>query len=52
MLPLDETTAAEAGMTMARRVSKSKSNRFFVDSACFPQTIDVVKTRSLFRLLN
>ncbi len=43
---LDEATAAAEAMTMARRVSKSKSNRFFVDSACFPQTIDVVKTRA------
>ena len=43
---LDEATAAAEAMTMARRVSKSKSNRFLVDSACFPQTIDVVKTRA------
>ncbi len=43
---LDEATAAAEAMTMARRVSKSKSNRFFVDAACFPQTIDVVKTRA------
>ncbi|WP_303785046.1 aminomethyl-transferring glycine dehydrogenase [Azovibrio restrictus] len=43
---LDEATAAAEAMTMARRVSKSKSNRFFVDSGCFPQTLDVVKTRA------
>jgi glycine dehydrogenase len=43
---LDEATAAAEAMTMARRVSKSKSNRFLVDAACFPQTIDVVKTRA------
>lgn len=43
---LDEATAAAEAMAMARRVSKSKSNRFFVDTACFPQTIDVVKTRA------
>ena len=43
---LDEATAAAEAMTMARRVSKSKSNVFFVDAACFPQTIDVVKTRA------
>ncbi len=43
---LDEATAAAEAMTMARRVSKSKANRFFVDSACFPQTIDVIKTRA------
>lgn len=43
---LDEATAAAEAMTMARRISKSKSNVFFVDAACFPQTIDVVKTRA------
>ena len=43
---LDEATAAAEAMTMARRVSKSKSNIFFIDSACFPQTIDVIKTRA------
>jgi glycine dehydrogenase len=36
-------------MTMARRISKSKGNVFFVDEAgCFPQTIDVLKTRAGF----
>ncbi|MBI2309205.1 MAG: aminomethyl-transferring glycine dehydrogenase [Rhodocyclales bacterium] len=45
---LDEATAAAEAMTMARRVSKSKSNVFFVDEDCFPQTIDVVKTRAGF----
>ena len=45
---LDEATAAAEAMTMARRVSKSKSNRFFVDAACFPQSIDVLKTRAGF----
>ncbi|ENO87482.1 aminomethyl-transferring glycine dehydrogenase [Thauera linaloolentis] len=43
---LDEATAAAEAMTMARRVSKSKSNAFFIDEACFPQTIDVVRTRA------
>jgi len=43
---LDEATAAAEAMTMARRVSKSKSNTFFIDEACFPQTIDVVRTRA------
>ena len=33
---LDEATAAAEAMTMARRVSKSASNRFFVDSRSFP----------------
>ena len=45
---LDEATAAAEAMTMARRISRSKSNLFFVDSACFPQTIDVIKTRAGF----
>jgi len=45
---LDEATAAAEAMAMARRVSKSKSNRFLVDNACFPQTIDVVRTRAAY----
>jgi glycine dehydrogenase len=45
---LDEATAAAEAMTMARRISKSPSNTFFVDAACFPQTIDVIKTRAAF----
>ncbi len=43
---LDEATAAAEAMTMARRVSKSKSNRFLVDHQCLPQTIAVVQTRA------
>ncbi len=43
---LDEATAAAEAMAMARRVSKAKSNAFFVDEACFPQTLDVVRTRA------
>lgn len=45
---LDEATAAAEAMAMARRVSKSSSNAFFVDEACFPQTIDVVRTRAAY----
>ena len=45
---LDEATAAAEAMAMARRVSKAKSNRFLVDSGCFPQTIDVVRTRAAY----
>ncbi|MDY0072418.1 MAG: aminomethyl-transferring glycine dehydrogenase [Thauera sp.] len=45
---LDEATAAAEAMTMARRVSKSRSNAFFVDQACLPQTVDVVRTRAHF----
>ncbi|MFK8018583.1 MAG: aminomethyl-transferring glycine dehydrogenase [Pseudomonadales bacterium] len=43
---LDEATAAAEAMTLAKRVSKSKSDCFFVDQNCFPQTIAVVKTRA------
>ncbi len=45
---LDEATAAAEAMAMARRVSKSKSNRFLVDANCFPQIIDVVRTRAAY----
>ena len=45
---LDEATAAAEAMAMAKRVSKSKSMRFFVDEACFAQTLDVVRTRAAF----
>ena len=45
---LDEATAAAEAMAMARRVSKSESNRFLVDAGCFPQTIDVVRTRAAY----
>lgn len=43
---LDEATAAAEAMAMARRVSKAAGNSFFVDAACFPQTIEVLKTRA------
>ena len=44
---LDESTAAAEAMALAKRVSKNrKSNKFFVHNQCFPQTIDVVKTRA------
>ena len=43
---LDEATAAAEGMSMARRVSTSDSNIFFVDSDAHPQTIAVVLTRA------
>ncbi len=45
---LDEATAAAEAMAMARRVSNSGANAFFLDSACFPQTLDVVKTRAKY----
>ncbi|MGC1329912.1 aminomethyl-transferring glycine dehydrogenase [Pseudomonas sp.] len=43
---LDEATAAAEAMALARRVSKSKSPRFFIDSQCHPQTLSVVQTRA------
>ncbi|MDR0634286.1 MAG: aminomethyl-transferring glycine dehydrogenase, partial [Azoarcus sp.] len=43
---LDEATAAAEAMTMARRVSKSTANTFFVDAGCLPQTLDVLRTRA------
>lgn len=45
---LDEATAAAEAMAMCKRISKSKSNRFFVDQECHPQTIAVVKTRARY----
>jgi len=43
---LDEGTAAAEAMALCQRMSKSKSSRFFVDSDCLPQTIEVIKTRA------
>ena len=35
---LDEGTAAAEAMALCRRSSKNKSNNFFIDEDCFPQT--------------
>ena len=43
---LDEATAAAEAMTMCRRISKSKSDVFFVAADCHPQTIAVLSTRA------
>src|SRR4051812_14241294 len=43
---LDEPTAAAEATTLARRVSKASSDRFYVDADCHPQTIAVVATRA------
>ena len=43
---LDESTACAEAMTMAKRISKSTSNKFFVDNQCHPQNIEVLRTRS------
>ena len=48
---LDEGTAAAESMcmllnTMSRAKKKTGSNKFFVSELCYPQTIDVLKTRA------
>jgi glycine dehydrogenase len=48
---LDEATAAAEAMTMLHRlrnkdVMARNANTFFVSDKCFPQTIDVLKTRA------
>ncbi len=46
---LDEGTAAAEAMTLlrdTRKGSRRKANRFFVSELCYPQTIDVLKTRA------
>jgi glycine dehydrogenase len=49
---LDEGTAAAEAMTMlyhnrSREAIKRNANKFFIDSNCFDQTIDVLKTRAI-----
>jgi glycine dehydrogenase len=43
---LDEATAAAEAMTLAMRVSKSKSTTFLVDADVLPQTLAVIQTRA------
>lgn len=43
---LDEATAAAEAMTLARRVSRAKTQTFFVSRHVHPQTIEVVRTRA------
>lgn len=43
---LDEATAAAEAMAMAKRVSKSKANSFFVSADTHPQSIAVIQTRA------
>lgn len=48
---LDEATAAAEAMTMLHRLRRPdlvsrNANTFFVSDKCFPQTIDVLKTRA------
>jgi glycine dehydrogenase len=46
---LDEGSAAAEAMHLflaSRKATKKNASKFFVDQNCFPQTIDVLKTRS------
>lgn len=43
---LDEGTAAAEAMALCQRVSRSKSQRFYVDSGCLPQTLQILQTRA------
>jgi glycine dehydrogenase len=43
---LDEGTAAAEAMNMSRGVARADSDAYFVSTGCFPQTIEVVKTRA------
>ena len=45
---LDEGTAAAEAMSMFLHVTKNKNaTKFFVSDSCFPQTIDVMKSRAI-----
>lgn len=43
---LDEATAAAEAMTLAARMGKSKSQRFFVADDVLPQSLEVIRTRA------
>ncbi len=46
---LDEATAAAEAMAQLKRINRhSKSDRFVVDHACLPQTIDVLRMRARY----
>ena len=44
---LDEATAAAEAMAMCHRLSKSKSDIFYIANTCHPQTIEVVTNRAM-----
>jgi glycine dehydrogenase len=43
---LDEATAAAEAVGLSQRLDKKNSKKIFVSSACNPQTIDLIKTRT------
>jgi glycine dehydrogenase len=43
---LDEASAAAEAMTLMRRSTQHPARAFFVDAACHPQVIEVVRTRA------
>ncbi len=43
---LDEATAAAEAMTMLHRVHSKSTQKFFVADNCFPQTIEVLRSRA------
>ena len=43
---LDEPTAAAEAMMLANRVSKSKSNKFFIHESSFAQTMSIMQSRA------
>ena len=43
---LDEPTAAAEAMMLANRVSKSKSNKFFIHESSFTQTVAIMESRA------
>ncbi len=43
---LDEATAAAEAMTLLHRVHSKSTSKFFIAGNCFPQTIDVLRTRA------
>lgn len=45
---LDEATAAAEAMAMAKRINTAGSDKFFVDSKVFPQTLSVIQTRAKY----
>lgn len=43
---LDEASAAAEAMALCYRICTATREQFFVDSDCFPQTVEVVRTRA------